>query len=186
MLHWLKRIWHWVRGTGATGLTDQLWARIEQHGWTGMYVGDYRTAPTWSYSIGFSETLDQPEVIIFDLPQEAANALLWEAFSELKDGRLKLEDGKVWAEAGDKPCVWRKVHPSQLESEAGWLTFASLRSLVRRGTPFGLEAFQLVLSDNDGRLPWESGYDERLRPLQPSLYEPLEGEATSLATGRAM
>lgn len=34
------------------------------------------------------------------------------------------------------------------------------------------EAYQLVLGDADGRLPWEVGYDEHLRPRQRALYEP--------------
>lgn len=58
-----------------------------------------------------------------------------------------------------------------------------VRSLVRTGMPFEFEAFQLVLSDNDGRLPWDGGYDEDLRPLQPALYL-LAGDAPSpLAAG---
>ncbi|WP_331085818.1 DUF4262 domain-containing protein [Phenylobacterium sp.] len=79
-------------------MTSQLGRRIEEHGWTAVYVGDYSTAPTWTYTIGFDETLGQPEVIVFDIPQDSANALLWEVFAQIKDGRLILEDGKVWPE----------------------------------------------------------------------------------------
>ena len=181
MLAQLKRLWRKVTGQPGPGLSDGLADAIEAHGWTGIYVGDYETAPTWTYTIGFDETLGQPEVIVFDLPQDSANALLWEVFTQLKDGRLVLEDGKVWPEGGALPSVWRKVHQTQLESEEGWFTLASMRSLVRKLTPFGFDAFQLVLSDNDGRLPWDEGYDERLRRLQPALYMPLESEPGALA-----
>jgi hypothetical protein len=177
MLGWLRGAWRKIRGTGAAGWSAQLAARVEEHGWTAIYVGDYATAPTWTYTIGFDETLGQPEVIVFDIPQDAANALLWEVFTQIKDGRLVLEDGKVWPEGEEHPCVWRKVHPTQLEGGEGWFTLANMRSLARNRTPFGFEAFQLVLSDNEGRLPWQDGYDERLRPLQPALYMPREPEA---------
>ena len=40
--------------------------------------------------------------------------------------------------------------------------------------PRGFEAYQLVLSDAEGKLPWEAGYDERLRPLQVALWDPPE------------
>lgn len=180
ILNWLKRT---LAGNAAQreSLTSGLDDKIHQHGWTAIYVGDYHTAPTWTYTIGFEETLGKPEVIVFDVPQDAANALLWEVFTQLKDGRLVLEDGKVWPEGEEKPCAWRKVDPSQIVSEEGWFTLAMMRSLARTGMPFGFEAFQLVLSDNDGRLPWEDGYDERLRGLQPALYLPVEPDGTSLA-----
>lgn len=186
MWTWLKSVWRVIRGTGAVGLTAQLDARVEKHGWTAIYVGDYRTAPTWTYTIGFDGTLGQPEVIVFDIPQAAAGALLSEVFTELKEGRLRLEDGMVWPEGEERPSVWRKVHSTQIESDKGWLTLACVRSFKRHGMPFGFEAFQLVLSDNEGRLPWETGYDERLRPLQPALYLPLEAEATTLAGNPAV
>jgi hypothetical protein len=38
------------------------------------------------------------------------------------------------------------------------------------------EAYQPVLSDPDGKLLWEAGYDERLRPLQVALWEAPEAE----------
>ncbi|HEY0647891.1 MAG TPA: DUF4262 domain-containing protein [Phenylobacterium sp.] len=96
-LTWLKDAWLKLTSRDR-GVTSQLGRRIEEHGWTAVYVGDYSTAPTWTYTIGFDETLGQPEVIVFDIPQDSANALLWEVFAQIKDGRLILEDGKVWPE----------------------------------------------------------------------------------------
>lgn len=69
-LEWLKAFWRGL-GKRETGFTEQLDARLAQHGWTAVYVGDYRTAPTWTYTI--AETLGAPEVIVFDLPQDTAN-----------------------------------------------------------------------------------------------------------------
>lgn len=177
---WIKATWARVSGKDG-GLFGDLQRRIEKHGWTAIYVGDYQTAPTWTYTLGFAETLSQPEVIVFDVPQEAANSLLWEVFNQLRDGRLKLEDGKVWPQGEERPCVWRRVDPSQLGSERGWFTLANIRSIARTGMPHGFDAYQLVLSDNEGRLPWDEDYDERLRPLQPALYLPLDDEGSPLA-----
>jgi hypothetical protein len=36
------------------------------------------------------------------------------------------------------------------------------------------EAYQLVLGDADGKLPWEPGYDETIRDRQRALWEPVE------------
>jgi hypothetical protein len=148
--------------------------RVRRYGWTGMYIGDYRTAPTWAYTIGFDDTLDHPEIIVFDVPEGPASRLFEEAFRQIKDGSLVLEDGMIWPADEERPCAWRKVHPSQIDSDSGWFTFAQVRRFQRTGRDSGLEAFQYVLSDPSGRLPWQEGYDEALRPLQPALYLPAD------------
>lgn len=160
--------------------------RVRRHGWTAIYVGDYETAPTWVYTLGFDETLNQPEIIVFDLPQTDANRLLWQVFDELRAGLLVLDDGKAWPDGEAHPAVWRKVHPSQIDTAEGWLALAVRRRAQRTGFNFGLEAFQLVLSDEQGRLPWQDGYDERLRPLQPELYLSLDVGGSQLAASERL
>lgn len=160
-----------------TRLTDwwtakNLDRRVRKHGWTGVYVGRYGDAPAWTYSLGFDETLNQPEVVIFDVPQESAQTLLWQAFDELKNGQLQFEDGATWSGGAEPAPKWRKVHPSQISGIVGWLGLAERRRFKRTGQRSGLEAFQLVLPDAGGHFPWEAGYDEHLRPLQPALYLP--------------
>ena len=162
MFEKLNRWWH----------TRRVEPRIRRYGWTATYVGDYRSAPSWAYSIGFDETLDQPEVVIFDAPPADANRLLWEVFSELKTGALTLEDGAVWVEEDGHKSVWRQVHPKWIDCAAAWFAVAVLRRTGRTGEARGLRVFQLVLSDPAGFLPWDAGYDEALRPRQPALWDP--------------
>ena len=45
--------------------------------------------------------------------------------------------------------------------------------------PFAPEAYQFVLPDREGVLPWEPDYDESLRPLQRALYGPPAAEASA-------
>lgn len=148
--------------------------RIRRHGFTIIYVGDYRTAPTWAYTVGFAETLGGPELVVFDVPKLAANDILSHMFHELKAGRLVIADGDE-ALGADKRCIWRRVHTDQLNE---WLTLACLRLQARGANPRDLEAYQLVLSDADDRLPWEDGYEERLRDRQQMLYLPREAAHT--------
>lgn len=83
-------------------LLDRLrltWAKrkqardIDRHGWSGVYVGDYHSAPSWAYTIGFDETLDHPELVAFDLPKASANELFWRSFEALRKGDFVIEDG---------------------------------------------------------------------------------------------
>ncbi len=143
--------------------------RIRRYGWTAIYVGDYHSAPTWAYTVGLDESLNQPELIIFDTTLEIANALFWEAHDDLKSGALKIEDGLAWPPEWEQPGVWRKVHPEQVDE---WLPLACMRQFDRTGRRGDLEAYQLVVADPQGNLPWQTGYDERLRERQPALYLP--------------
>ena len=101
------RVQRWWHGRG-------LWRRVDKHGWTAVYVGTYESAPTWVYSIGFDETLNQPEVVVFDVPQQTANALLWEVFEALKAGALVLEDGKDWTQEGMEGRLDQRESPPGL------------------------------------------------------------------------
>jgi hypothetical protein len=75
----------------------------------------------------------------------------------------------------------RKVHPSQVSS---WFGLATERRRRINGDSSGPAAFQLVLADRGGFLPWEPGYDEQARKWQPALYEPPADAA--IASGAAL
>jgi hypothetical protein len=154
---------------------DDIAGRIERHGWTAIYVGDYITAPTWAYTIGYQRSLGAPEIVVFDIPQESANALFFEVFREIQSRELVVRDGERWRPA-DGAMVWRKVHPSRFvdDPENPWLGLAVDFGLLLGEASQEFEAYQLVMGDADGNLPWEPGYDERLRPRQRALWEPVE------------
>jgi hypothetical protein len=162
MLHQLSR---WIHAWNVD-------RRIRRHGWAGIHVGDYEGGLAWTYSVGFDEALAQHEVIVFDVPKDVANALLWHAFEALKAGNLAFEDGAPVEALGG--AVWRRVHPSQIDNEDAWLGGAARRRERRTGSARGLQAYQIVLPGNDGLMPWDEGYDERLRMKQPALYLPAE------------
>ena len=146
---------------------------VMKQGWAAALVGRYGEAPSWTHSIGFQETLGQPEVVVFDVPDAQRSALIREVFEELQAGTLTLEDGKTWErEDHDHPAVWRKVHSSQIDCPDGWFETAAARRPRGRGPADDPEVFQLVLSDQKGLLPWDDGYDETARPRQPALFLP--------------
>lgn len=161
MFEKLRREWH---------LRD-IDKRIQRHGWTAMYVGDYRSGPCWAYSIGFEENLGQPEVVVFDISQADANSLLWWIYTSIEKGELTAREGETWAPEGEVIGAWREVHPSQIDGPDGWFA-AALERRVRRGATQPLRVFQLVFRDEAQKFPWADGYNERLRTKQPALYLP--------------
>jgi hypothetical protein len=152
--------------------------RIRRFGWTAIYVGDYQTAPTWAYTIGFHASLGASEVIVFDIPRTSANALFYEIYDDLTSGKLVMRDREAWRPGEfEHPLVWREVHGSRLydrDSENPWLGLAEDFAQILAPNNGPITAFQLVVADPNGRSPWEPEYDERLRPLQRELYLPVE------------
>lgn len=145
--------------------------RVKSSGWIAVpFQLPHEPAPRFLYTVGFDETLNQPELIIFDQPVEAALNEFHTAFQQLQTGDLALEDGMIWSQEGRSRCVARKVHPKQIAG--GWFGLARERRRIVKGDADGLQAFQFVITDKSGFLPWEPGYDESVRKWQPALYEP--------------
>ena len=144
---------------------------IEAHGWFCMGVFDpHGGAPEFAYSIGFTETLKQPEFIIFGLPGETANAILWAVFHSLKSGRVPV-DGERWPDLVEGyDCVIRRVHPTQVTREYLNSAIWYWGDPAVRGEP--LTAYQIVWPDRDGRFPWDAGCAQWVRDHQPALYIP--------------
>lgn len=130
-------------------------------------------APRWFSTLGLEEMLDHPELIIFDQPAWA----VWNSLRGIVEGigeGVSLEDGMQINADGDVPCVAREVHPSQIS--AGWFGLALERRRILKGDADGFRAFQVVVADKRGFLPWEAGYDEAVRIWQPGLYEPYSSD----------
>lgn len=151
-----------------------LLRRIRKFGFTAMYV-PIDDAGALSYSIGFWESVQAPEVVMFGAPLEIANGLIGEAHRQLKDGELTLQDGAIWnLEWEDGPrMAWRLVHPSQIRREYfnGAIWYREHRGFDRAG----LAAYQLFTAGEGGKFPWEDGFDQSYRSVQPELYLPYLG-----------
>jgi hypothetical protein len=168
------------QATGLQGMRDRFWLSqqqkridrdIRRYGWGAapLHLPQDR-APRCIHSVGFSETLNQPELILFDTPADIILQELNFAFDALRREQLELVDGAAWLDEDGQPrCVLRKVHPDQI---ARWLGLAAERRRRTQGDSSGLEAFQLVLADRQGFLPWQADYDSEARTWQPALWEP--------------
>jgi len=151
---------------------ERLVANIAEHGWFCVSVFGNASEPSFSYSVGFAETLDAPEFIVFGLPGELMHAMLWEMFHKLKGGVPVPEDGeRVAGILEGYDCVVRDVHPENVVRD--YLNSAIWRwgdPTLRGGS---LKVRQLFWPGVTQRLfPWESGCDPEVRAAQPLLYLP--------------
>jgi len=146
---------------------------IEKHGWQATHVFDPDgDDPGFTYSIGFPQSLDVPDFIIFGLNQEIMHNMLWGIFRQVKAGKT-VKDGAEWQGllAGDYTCISRKVHPdnngSNYFNSARWWYKYTDRDIGK------LEFYQMFWPGVDIKLlPWENGCHESVIVAQPLLFEP--------------
>ena len=140
---------------------------VDEHGWHCVQVGAGNEEPAFSYSVGFWETLDMPEIIVFVLGFKLMHSMLWEAFRQIRVGKV-LADGARWSDLIEGfDCISRPVHPSQIRQYFG---FATWYRGYRTGSS-EISAYQLFWPGKvDGLYPWDIGSSEIVRECQPLLY----------------
>lgn len=147
---------------------------ISEHGWFCVSVFDGKESPDFSYSVGFWETLESPELVVYGLPLKLMHSMLWSAFRQIQSRKLKIGDGVRWSgliEGFD--CISRPVHRSQICRDT--LNSALWYRRHRKGSDHDLSAYQLFWPGKlDGLFPWESGCSDIVRESQPLLYLPRE------------
>ena len=134
---------------------DKIAWVVETNGWCAEPVAPVNDPPTpgYTYSIGFGDTYDHPDVVIFGLQPAAARGLI-EMLATLPEGMfVGLLDGEL-------PCALLPVDMSlYAEMFPGATQFYGDEGCYR--------VSQFVWPDRTGHMPWDAEYDERLRLAQP-------------------
>jgi hypothetical protein len=148
----------------------KLIANVGDHGCqiVSVLAGD-DGSPSFSYSVGFWETVGQPEAIIFGLGGQMEYFALTETLRRCREG-LELREGQVidgLMEEYDVACTVRTVEqrhltPNYLNSALWYYRYRLGRELTA--------AIQLVWPD-EGVWPWDEGASSEFRAEQPALYD---------------
>jgi hypothetical protein len=145
---------------------DKIAWMIETNGWALEPVGPRPDAdppiPAYAYSIGLDSGFGFPEVAVFGLTPVASNGLVSLVVALLRDGvRPPIGELFLGLLDGEQRCALLPVdldeHLDLFETAAAW----------HRRTSF--EVVQLVWPDRNGFLPFEPGFDQRLRFAQPMI-----------------
>jgi len=118
--------------------------------------------PGYTYTIGFPAHADFPDVVVFGLTPVAARGLLG-LVADLRRGgtEIPLDAELVGVLDNELRC---RFAPVDLDLWGEW--FATAHAWYR-GQPF--EVVQLVYPDRNGFLPYEPGFEHRLRFAQPVI-----------------
>ncbi len=141
---------------------DFIKQKIKEFGWSVQYFEAEEEKPTFAYTIGLWETFKHPEIIVFGLSTNHLVTILNEAGSYIKEGKV-LKVGKVYDEYLEGfGSIFRKVKKSRMPEYFGYgLWYYS-------GENF--EAIQFFWPDSDGNFPWQEGFEESVKELQPQLF----------------
>ena len=145
---------------------DKIEWMIETDGWAIEPVApDAATdppSPAYAYTIGLPALIGFPEIAVFGLTPVASRGLVGLVVDAVRGGtQIPFGVELVGLLDNDLRCVFV---PVDTEEYGGF--FATGRSWYR-GERF--ELVQLVYPDRAGFLPYEDGYDRRLRFAQPVL-----------------
>ncbi len=147
---------------------------IDHHGWHLVLVPPEDPAPGWAHTVGFGETLDHPELIVFGIDLQLLANLLNHLGEAIRRGR-RFEAGRD--ETGlieGNPLAFRDV---AMRWRAPFLGNASWH-YRREDFP----VLQCFWPDPNGAFPWQPECDPDWRQDQPLLYE----SNTQVALGEAL
>jgi len=147
----------------------KLISNVNEHGWQYNHVFDPEGKdPDFTYSIGFPQTLNAPEIIVFGLPKHITQHMLWEMFRQVKDGAM-IFDGAVWEDLLEGHfCITRKAMHKDLYSE---YLVSSNWFWKETGNEGPLEVYQLVWPGAvDGRFPWDKNCSQDVIDAQFQLW----------------
>jgi hypothetical protein len=118
--------------------------------------------PAYAYTIGVSELVGFPEIAVFGLTPVASNGLITLVVDALRGGtEIPLGIELIGLLDNDLRCMF-----AQVDTEAAAGTFATLDAWYR-GQPYAVA--QLLYPDRNGFMPYELGYDQRMKFAQPVI-----------------
>ena len=118
--------------------------------------------PAYAYTIGVPALVGFPEIAVFGLTPVASNGLISLVIDALQGGtEIPLGVELVGLLDNELRCMFAQVDTDEV---AG--TFATLDAWYR-GQPY--DVVQLLYPDRNGFMPYETGYDQRMRLAQPVI-----------------
>lgn len=136
---------------------------VQKFGWHCLNIVEESGQPTWTFSIGFYETWQFPELIVIGLKVEVAHSTLTYLARQLAEGR-RIDLASSHDELFNNSCCFIEVpkqHYREYMGTARWFY---------GGSDFPL--YQLVWPSRDGYFPWNELASDYLKHLQPVLGSP--------------
>ena len=118
--------------------------------------------PAYAYTIGLPALLGFPEVVVFGLAPVTSRGLIGLVVDAVRGGtEIPFEVELVGLLENDLRCAFAPV-----DVETHGDSFDTARSWYR-GEPYPM--VQMIYPDRNGFMPYETGYEQRMRLAQPVI-----------------
>jgi hypothetical protein len=149
--------------TSKSELFHKIDGIIKKAGFAFLSIGQDGNTPPFAYTVGITETYGCSELIIFGVGQNVADAVFNGLVEKIKSGK-RFNDGDIVSELLNMPVAIKS-----LSKEVARPFFLNVSSRYK-GTKHTPTFQQMVYPDRAGKFPWETGYDEGMRPIQLELW----------------
>jgi hypothetical protein len=142
---------------------EKLLADIDEYGLHILGIMSEEDEPEYAFSVGLYYSYSHPEIVIMGLNSNTAKCIIND-IAELIENGATFEICSLYDEiVKGYPVAFIEVNISNYREYLGYANwfYSSL--------PSPYPALQMVWPDKEGKFPWQDGYDEHFRSLQPLL-----------------
>lgn len=143
-------------------------ANIAEFGWHVVAIHVHSDKPGFAYTVGLMETFAHPELTLFGLKPKTTHRIFSVMVKEIGNGVSFASNGRYSNILQGHDIFIQRIDETQHEYYLGYAMWHR-RHVGKLGT---LDAVQVIWPDALGIFPWEPGFHEPNRSLQPSLWEP--------------
>lgn len=140
---------------------NQTKSNIEKYGLSIIQIESTKYLPSFAYSVGLTETFHHPEIICFGLNTQLLHDLINDVVEIIKkEGRLNPE--KEYQNIfKDSRAKFLPIDPRNIEDyfKVAIQYFGSQK----------INGLQLIWTDRNNKFPWEDGFEEKFKFVQPLL-----------------
>ncbi len=138
---------------------------LETNGWAleavRPQVSDSSASPAHAYSIGVTALTGFPEILVIGLAPATANDVISVTVDALRNGtEIPIASELVGLLDGEQRCAFA---PLAEDDASKWCP------AVSEYTDTSVEVVQMLYPDRQGFLPYEAGYEQRMRYAQPII-----------------
>lgn len=134
---------------------------INKYGWQVVMVQATSYLPSFAYTVGLWENYRHPELIGFGIPIELLHLILNKAGELVKSGEI-IQSNKQYEDFLEAYLTtFIPVDPRSIKDYFG--------AAVERYQSLDFPALQFIWPDKNQRFPWDDGFEEKYKILQPLL-----------------
>ena len=147
---------------------------VRDNGWHVVRVAEEDGAPGYAHSIGLCHNFSHPEVVVFGLSDDVLAGVIDDIGDDVRSGQRFLPGSVHGGLLEGVECLFKPVHRrwyAPFLSDCDWFYCGGSFPVV-----------QCVWPDRAGRFPWDVGFDDEWKSLQPLLFRehPEAARATTL------